>query len=87
MKVLSSDGNKLLLSFTFPDRAKYPERIVYHLNKFFVSDPESHCIKVFDKTGVYLHVVGGEGSNDGQFCYPRRVGRGVRGVPTNPLWK
>ena len=70
IKVLSPDGNKLLLSFISPDCAEYPECAVYHQNKFFVSYPEAHCIKVFDKAGVYLHDIGCKGSNDGQFCYP-----------------
>ncbi|XP_029206879.2 E3 ubiquitin-protein ligase TRIM71-like [Acropora millepora] len=70
IKVLSPDGKKLLLSFISPDCAKYPECAVYHQNKFFVSYPESHCIKVYDKAGVYLHDIGCEGSNDGQFYYP-----------------
>ncbi|XP_067028519.1 E3 ubiquitin-protein ligase TRIM71-like [Acropora muricata] len=74
IKVLSPDGNKILLSFTSPDCAKYPERTVYHENKLFVSYPEAHCIKVFDKAGVFLHDVGCEGSNDGQFCYPVGIG-------------
>ena len=70
IKVLSPDGKKLLLSFISPDCATYPECAVYHQNKFFVSYPEAHCIKVFDKRGVYLHDIGCEGSSDGQFCYP-----------------
>ena len=70
IKVLSPDGNMFLLSFFSPDCAKYPECAVYHANKFFVSYPEAHCIKVFDKAGVYLHDIGCKGSLDGQFCYP-----------------
>ena len=70
IKVLSPDGKKLLLSFISQDCVKYPECAVYHQNKFFVSYPEAHCIKVFDKAGVYLHDLGCEGSSGGQFCYP-----------------
>ena len=70
IKVLSPDGNNLLLSFITPDCDKCPGCAIYHQNKFFVSYPEAHCIKVFDKIGVYLHDIGCEGSNDGQFCYP-----------------
>ena len=70
IKVLSSDGNDLLLSFVAPDCDKDPKCAVYHLDKFYVSYPWAHCVKVFDKTGIYLHDIGLRGSNDGQFNYP-----------------
>ena len=70
VKVLSPDGNDLLLSFTAPDCAAYPECAIYHQSKFFVSYPGAHCVKVFNKTGVYLHDIGCKGSNDGQFDCP-----------------
>ena len=70
IKVLSPDGNSLLLSFPSTDGAECPECAVSHQEQFFVSYPESNCIKVYDKAGVYLHDIGCEGSNDGQFCYP-----------------
>ena len=44
---------------------------VYHKDKFYISYPEAHCIKVFDKTGLYLHDIGCKGSSDGQFDCPR----------------
>ncbi|XP_015779086.1 PREDICTED: E3 ubiquitin-protein ligase TRIM71-like [Acropora digitifera] len=31
---------------------------------------QAHCVKVFDKTGLYIHDIGCEGSNDGQFQCP-----------------
>jgi len=71
IKVLSSDGNNLQLSFSALDSDKFPLCAVYHKEKFYVSFPEAHCISVFDKTGVYLHNIGCEGSNDGQFNCPR----------------
>ena len=70
IKVLSPDGNDLL-SFFAANCNKCPKCAVYHQEKFYVSYPGAHCIKVFDKTGVYLHDIGCEGSNDGQFNYPR----------------
>ena len=70
VKVLSPDGNDQLVSMTAPNCDKYPECAVYHQNKFYVSYPGDHCIKVFDKTGVYLHNIGCQGTNDGQFDYP-----------------
>ena len=70
VKILSSDGNNLLLSFTAPDCDKHPKCAVYHQNKFYVSYSAVQCIKVFDKTGVYLHDIGCGGTNDGQFDVP-----------------
>ena len=70
VKILSSDGNDLLLSFTAPDCDKHPTYAVYHQDKFYVSYPAVNCIKVFEKTGVYLHDIGCAGSNDGQFDCP-----------------
>ena len=70
VKVLCPYGNNLLLSFVAPDCDKHPDCAIYHQNKFYVSYPGAHCIKVFDKTGVYLHDIGCKGSNDGQFAYP-----------------
>ena len=71
VKVLSPDGNDQLVSMTAPNCDKYPECAIYHQNKFYVSYPEAHCIKVFDKTGVYIHDIGCKGSSDGQFHCPR----------------
>ena len=70
IKVLSSDGNDLLLSFVAPYCDKYPKFAVYYLDKFYVSYPQAHCVKVFDKTGIYLHDIGCEESNVGQFLCP-----------------
>ena len=71
VKVLSPDGNELLLSFTTPNCDNNPGCAFYSQNNFYVSYPEAHCIKVFDKTGVYLHDIGCKGSNDGQFHFPQ----------------
>ena len=70
VKVLSPDGNDLLLSIIASNSDKYPDCAVYHQDKFYVSYPRAHCIKVFDKTGVYLHDIGCKGSLDGQFDCP-----------------
>ena len=70
VKVLSSDGNDLLLSFVAPYCDKYPKCAVYYLDKFYVSYPWAHFVKILDKTGIYLHDIGCEGSNDGQFDCP-----------------
>ncbi|XP_015762148.1 PREDICTED: E3 ubiquitin-protein ligase TRIM71-like [Acropora digitifera] len=71
VKVLSPDGNDQLQSMTAPNCDKYPDCAVYHQNTFYVSYPEDHCIKVFDKTGVYIQDIGCKGSSYGQFDCPR----------------
>ncbi|XP_044164587.1 E3 ubiquitin-protein ligase TRIM71-like [Acropora millepora] len=71
VKVLSPDGSDQLVSLTAPNCDKYPDCAVYHQNKFYVSYPGDHCIKVFDKTGLYIHDIGCKGSSDGQFDCPR----------------
>ena len=70
IKVLSSDGNDFLHSFVAPNCDQYPKCALYHLDKFYVSYPGAHCVKVFDQTGIYLHDIGCEGSDDGQFDCP-----------------
>ncbi|XP_068689634.1 E3 ubiquitin-protein ligase TRIM71-like [Montipora foliosa] len=70
IKVLSPDGNGLLQSFSAPDCDKSPDCAIYHQDKFFVSYYHANCVKVFNKTGVYLHDIGCGGSNDGQFDGP-----------------
>ncbi|XP_068726341.1 E3 ubiquitin-protein ligase TRIM71-like [Montipora capricornis] len=67
IKVLSPDGNVLLQSFSAPDGDKSPECAIYDQDKFFISFYSAACVKVFDKTGVYLQDIGCKGSNDGQF--------------------
>ena len=68
--MLASFLRFLLLSFFAPNCDKYPKCGVYNLAKFYVSYPGARCVKVFDKRGVFLHDIGCEGSNDGQFNYP-----------------
>ncbi|XP_015777299.1 PREDICTED: E3 ubiquitin-protein ligase TRIM71-like [Acropora digitifera] len=70
VKVLSPDGNDQLVSMTAPNCDNSPECAAYHQNKFYVSYPLAHCIKVFDKKGAYIHDIGCEGSSDGQLEYP-----------------
>ena len=70
VKVLSPDGNDQLVSMTAPNCDKHPKCAVFHQNKFYVSYPWDHCIKVFDNTGVYLHDIGSKGFKDGQLNYP-----------------
>ena len=70
IKVLSPDGNDLLQSFSARDCDNSPSCAIYRQDKFFVSYYLANCVKVFDKTGVYLHDIRCKESNDGQFSYP-----------------
>ena len=71
--VVSSDGEELLQSFSAPNCSDSPQCAVHHKDKFFVSYPDSHCIKVFDVAGHYIQGIGSEGTGDGQFQCPRGV--------------
>ena len=70
IKILSSDGAELLQSFSAPDFNTIPGFVFYHHDMFFVSYPEVHYVKVFNKEGVFLYNIGSEGSGEGQFNYP-----------------
>ena len=70
IRVLSPDGTELFQSFSAPDCDWFPQFAVCHLEKFFVSYFSPHCVKVFNKEGVFLYNIGSEGSGDGQFNGP-----------------
>ena len=70
IKVLSPDGTELFQSFSAPDCHWFPSFAVCHQEKFFVSYHWDHCVKVFNKEGVFLYNIGSKGSGDGQFSYP-----------------
>ena len=58
IKVLSSDGTKLLRSFSAPDCGTSPEFAIFHQNKIFVSYFEANCIKVFSVEGQFAFNIG-----------------------------
>ena len=70
IKVLSPDGAELFQSFSAPDCHWFPWFAVCHQEKFFASQFSAHCVKVFNKEGVFLYDIGSEGSGDGQFSRP-----------------
>ena len=70
IKVLSSDGAELLQSFIAQVSNSGPGCVFYHHDMFFVSHPFTHCVKVFNKEGVFLYNIGSEGSGKGQFKRP-----------------
>ena len=70
IRVISPDGMQLLQSFRLSDRDKTQCFVVYHLDRFFASDNDANCIKVFSKEGKFLYSIGIEGSGDGQLKGP-----------------
>jgi len=75
VNVLSPDGAELVRSFSAPDcdDNESPSFAVYDQDKFFVSYRKAHCIKVFNREGVFLYNIGSEGSGDGQLSYPEDI--------------
>ena len=70
IRVTSPDGMQLLQSFRASDRDESLWCAVYHQDRFFVSDANANCIKVFSKEGKFLYSIGSEGSGDGQLDNP-----------------
>ena len=68
-KVLSPDGEQLLLSISDSDRAP-PTFAVSHQDIFVVSCHWSHKVTVFSNDGEFLHSISTLGSGDGQLCNP-----------------
>ena len=70
IKVISPDGTRLLQSFLSSENDESLRCVIYHQDRFFVSDGNAHCIKVFNKEGMLLYRIGSEGSGDGQLLEP-----------------
>ncbi|XP_022778109.1 uncharacterized protein LOC111319623 isoform X1 [Stylophora pistillata] len=70
IKEISSDGKELLLAFSAPDSEVNPSFPYFYRGMFFVSYMRAHCVKVFDKKGVFLYNIGNEGSGEGKLRYP-----------------
>lgn len=70
IKELSPDGKELLLAFSAPDSEVSPSFPYYYRGMFFVSYMRAHCVKVFDKKGMFLYNIGSEDSGEGQLRYP-----------------
>ena len=73
IKVFSPDRTELFQSFSAPDGDWFPQFAVCHQEKFFVSCHLAHCVKVFNKEGVFLYNIGSKGSGDGQFSCPGKL--------------
>ena len=47
-----------------------PAHCIFHGNRYFVSDYDGNCIKVFSDLGSFLYQFGRKGTGEGEFCYP-----------------
>ena len=70
IRITSPDGMQLLQSFCASHCDDSLNCVVYHQDKFFVSDGKADCINVFSKEGKFLYIIGSEGSGDGQLSHP-----------------
>ena len=65
--VFTPEGRVLL---TLHDDQLLPGHCVSHGNRYFVSNYEGNCIKVFSEQGDFLYQFGREGTRDGEFYCP-----------------
>ena len=76
--IVPDTGNKRVVVFTPEGRVLLtlhgdqldPHHCVPHGNRYFVSDYEGNCIKVFSDQGDFLYQFGRKGTRDGQFRNP-----------------
>jgi len=64
IRVISPDGMHLPQFLPASDCDQSLYCAVYHQDRFFVSDAEANCIKVFSKEGKFLYNIGSEGTGD-----------------------
>ena len=70
INVLSPDGTELQQSIRAPHCDDTPSFSVYYQDMFYVFYCGAHCVKAFDKEGVFLCDIGSKGSGDGQMIHP-----------------
>ena len=80
--VVASYGNNRILVFTMdgepvfklgnngPERLDRPLDCVCYEEKFFVTEKNNNCVKVFDERGQFLYKFGEKGNGDGQLIRP-----------------
>ena len=66
IRIISPDGMQLLQSFRASDCDHSQWCAADHQDRFFVSDVNANCIKVFRKEGKFLYNIGSEGTGDGR---------------------
>ena len=71
VKTFSSDGKKLLNSFSAPCCTASPCYSACHMGRYYVTYTWLHCIKVFEESGHFLYDIGSKGIGQGKFLYPR----------------
>ena len=71
VKVFGCYGSGLVQSFPRdPNFYGQPSYAVYHEEKFFVSYPKKHRVKVFDGDGNFLYNIGGTGCDEERLSSP-----------------
>ena len=76
--IVADNGNKRVVVFTPEGRVLLtlhgdqldPAHCIFHGNRYFVSDYDGNCIKVFSDLGNFLYQFGRKGTGDGEFCRP-----------------
>ena len=76
--IVADNGNKRVVVFsaevhillTLHSDQLDPLHCISHGNRYFVSDFNGDCIKVFSDQGDFLYQFGREGTEDGDFCSP-----------------
>ena len=70
IQVFTKDGELL---FIFGDsgseKLNYPTGCIFHGNRFIISDPLNHCLKVFDRSGRFLRKIESQGTGYGQLKF------------------
>ena len=71
IQVISKEGEThSIFGDSGPEKLNRPTGCIFIKNMIFVSDRDSHYIKVFDQSGTFLYKFGKKGKEDGQFDYP-----------------
>lgn len=61
------------------DKLERPSSAVFHQGHFIVSDTFNHCLKMYNRHGVFLQRIGRPGKEPGQFRQPRGLTVDVAG--------
>ena len=71
IQVFTMDGEPVFkFGDSGPERLDHPHSCVCYEEKFFVTDLNNNCVKVFDGKGRFLYKFGEKGNGDGQLNYP-----------------
>ncbi|XP_066030757.1 E3 ubiquitin-protein ligase TRIM71-like [Pocillopora verrucosa] len=71
IQVFTMDGEPVFeFGDSGPERLYHPISCVCYEEKFFVTDLNNNCVKVFDERGQFLYKFGEKGNGDGQMNKP-----------------